>query len=318
MTPTPTNLKALILAAGFGKRLLPLTDLIPKPLIPFMGKPLIDISIEKIRPMISQIAVNCHYKSEILEAHIKALFPNCYLSYESTILGTGGAIYPLKQWIGDSDLLIYNSDIICDIDLSDLIESHYSSKKNPLATMLLLKSPDIRKTAIGVGSDGDILSFGSVQKGDKTRSFTGIHIISNRMIQTIPDGFHSIIDSYKRAICEGYFISSLLFDGFWRDLGTPSDFWQCHKDFLATKAGKGFLKDQNLRFANNPGMAIVQSTNSTIHKDCNICGDVFLFGNSRIRKGAKVTNSIIINGDIPQNSVLENIIVYKHQTIHHS
>jgi NDP-sugar pyrophosphorylase family protein/aminoglycoside/choline kinase family phosphotransferase len=123
----PINI--FILAAGLGERLRPITNHIPKPLIPILGKPVLQIVLEKVSVLpANKIGINLHHKKEFIANWIKQsdfskkveLFP------ENTILGTGGALKNAETFLNNI-FLVYNSDIVSDIDLDKLVEFHLSS-----------------------------------------------------------------------------------------------------------------------------------------------------------------------------------------------
>ena len=125
------KLSVFILAAGLGERLQPITDHIPKPLLPVLGKPVLQYILEKISTLpINKIGINLHHKKEVIENWIRQspfhdivkLFP------EDSILGTGGALKNAEEFLNNGHFLVHNSDILSDIDLEKLIAFHLSSK----------------------------------------------------------------------------------------------------------------------------------------------------------------------------------------------
>lgn len=309
----------MILAAGMGSRMRPLTNQVPKPLLPFMNQSLIDFSISKIKEAgISQIIVNTHYKSEEMAHYIQAHHPDCIISHEPTLLGTGGAISAIKSWLGSSDLLVYNSDILCASNLIDLIKKHRSNPEL-FATMLLLQNPHPNKTVLSINSDQELISFGDILPGCTEHSFTGIHILSNQMVHMIPEGFYHIIDTYKQCMARGYKIGTLLYDGFWKDLGTPYDYWQAHRDVKSdpNKMDK-FCKEQKLTFHHEHNLPCISSNQSSIDDSAHFVGDVFVLGESSVGENAKIVNSILIDTNVPANHTVENMIMYKHMSIQHT
>ena len=113
--------KAIVLAAGFGTRLRPLTCAVPKPLLPVWGVPMLERTVAMLRERgVEDIAVNCHYLHGQVEAWCAA--NGCRAVYEPEILGTGGVLNPLREWIGGDDFYLVNGDIVFDnppqLDLS--------------------------------------------------------------------------------------------------------------------------------------------------------------------------------------------------------
>ena len=258
-------MKALVLAAGFGTRLRPLTNIYPKPLCPFFGIPFLDLSFYRIREQVRDIAVNTHYLSQKIEKFIDShpLQDRISVFKEEKIRGTGGALFPIKDWLGDEDLLIYNADIISDIDINSLIKQH--QRLNPVATMVMLPTHLEGKTPVYTKEDL-ILSFGDKPKEYTGKfTFSGIHVVSNRLVKAIPgDVPWSIIDTYRQFIKEKHPIHYMCHDGFWADLGTPKSLWESHIDIISAPQPKSLLESlgvTNIRKENHlPPITINQET----------------------------------------------------------
>ena len=116
--------KAIVLAAGLGTRLRPLTTVCPKPLMPVWGEPMLARVVALLRSWgVEDIAVNCHYLHDQVEEWCAA--NGCRAVYEPEILGTGGVLNPLRDWIGEDDFYLVNGDIVvegidaCPFDISD-------------------------------------------------------------------------------------------------------------------------------------------------------------------------------------------------------
>src|SRR4030042_4593141 len=135
-----------ILAAGLGERLRPITDHIPKPLLPILGKPILQSVLEKIIALpINNIGINLHHKRNIIENWIKhsAYFENITLFPEDPLLGTGGALKNAEVFLKNGPFLVHNSDIISTIDLKKLLEFHISSGN--LATLAVHNYPEFNR-----------------------------------------------------------------------------------------------------------------------------------------------------------------------------
>lgn len=230
-------MKALILAAGFGTRLRPITNQYPKPLCPVFGIPLLDLAYHRLRSAgIEKVAVNTHHLAESVAKHCQSHWLDIdYISHEPIIRGTGGSVYPLIEWLEGEDLLIYNGDILSDIDLLKLIVHHKDHKAK--ATMALLnthisgKNPVWTKNHLVYGF-GESLGCAEAN-GYEPYTFTGIHIISNEFAKQIPNTvpWH-IIDTYMAFIGAKDTIAAYVSDSFWQDLGTPGSYWDAHTDVI--------------------------------------------------------------------------------------
>lgn len=235
-------MKALILAAGFGTRLKPLTNFIPKPLCPYFGIPLFDLAFWRIKQAgIQQLACNSHYLANAITDHLKTsplLSGRELIQYhEPEIRGTGGSLFPLRDWLEpDDDLLIYNGDILSDIDIDSAMEYHRSHQCD--ATMLLLDHAHPDKTPVYIDEQQNILQFGGDSRAIQlanAHTFTGIHIVSAKFVGEIPDIVPwSILDTYQSRMKGSFRIKGHVLppNTIWHDLGTPLAYWQAHEEIL--------------------------------------------------------------------------------------
>jgi len=124
------NLSIFILAAGLGERLRPITDHIPKPLLPILGKPILHSILEKVSTLPThKIGINLHHKKDIIENWIaqSAFNKKVELFHENPILGTGGALKNAETFLNAGTFIVHNADIVSDIDLGKLLEFHLST-----------------------------------------------------------------------------------------------------------------------------------------------------------------------------------------------
>lgn len=225
-------MKAMILAAGFGTRLFPLTIDRTKPAIPFLGKPLVGYVAEYLaRYGFREIVVNVHHQPEsVISALGNGEDFGVKIDYsieQPDILGTAGALDHARDLLGDSTFLTINGKLITDIDLTAAIETH--RKTNAVATMVLL--PNVRRerfTEVLV-DNGRITGFGGMPESslDPTDSeppymYSGIQILEPRVFDYIPRGIYSDIVPcfYRPAIDAGEIISAHESDGRWFELST--------------------------------------------------------------------------------------------------
>jgi len=225
----PRKLHGMILAAGYGTRLAPLTDHVPKPLLPVGGKCLLDHAIDGLtRAGIDRIGVNTHHLPEPLEAHLKgrADAARFEIFRETEILGTGGALFGAADFLAEEpDFVIYNGDVLCDADLAPLLADHRQS--GALATLLLVDWP--RVNTVSLAPDGAITAIGGTgsgpEPGAEARSLTyaGIGVFSRDLLTRVGPGFSSLITPLVAALTtdpgrvRGYVSQGCA----WTDLGTP-------------------------------------------------------------------------------------------------
>lgn len=237
-------MKALILAAGYGTRLAPFTDHIPKPLFPIDGRPAIDRIIYQLaRAGCRAVMINTHHLYHQIEAHLKTTpYPIAVYSHrEKNILGTGGAIANVTDFWGNAPLLVINSDIVADVDYQQIYEQHCDS--DAAATLLLHDHKEFN--TVRVNDKYDIIDFGtdcnppSTDNSQTVRlAFTGVQVIEPLFLDFAPKQlFFSSIDVYRRLIRRGYKIKALVREKlYWHDIGTPSAYLDAAADQMGRKA----------------------------------------------------------------------------------
>lgn len=226
--PDIPDIQGLILAAGYGTRLAPLTDAVPKPLLPVGGKTLLDHAVDNLtRAGCGNIAVNSHHLGEKVARHLDGradrerftIFP------EAEILGTGGALDNARSFLDLAPhFLIHNGDVLCDAPLAALVRDHVSH--GALATLLLVDWPAVN--SVVMNAEGTIVRIGGPQEplkpGQTALTYTGIGVFSRALLADIGSGFSSLIDPLVRAkdqrpgSVRGYAPGGFR----WSDLGTPA------------------------------------------------------------------------------------------------
>lgn len=219
----------MILAAGLGTRLRPLTDRLPKPLLPIAGRPLIHYTLSWLASAgIRRVMINLHYQGgRIREALGDGSRFGLDVSYsdEPEILGTGGGLKRVERFFADGPFLVVNADVLTTLDPRALITAHEARRS--LATLAVREDPDVTSYgAIGLDSDGRIRRF--LGRGTWTGStlqdvmFTGIHVVDPRVFDEIPAGvFSPITDAYIGLVERGEPLFGYRTDAFWIDIGTP-------------------------------------------------------------------------------------------------
>jgi NDP-sugar pyrophosphorylase family protein/tRNA A-37 threonylcarbamoyl transferase component Bud32 len=234
-------MKALILAAGFGKRLEPYTRHTPKPLFTLSNQPILDRVIRRLPSAgISSVVVNTHHLHHQIETYLSSQSYAIPVAtrYEPDILGTGGAIKNLTDYWDDEPFMVINSDILFDTDLETFCRYHMSG--DSAATLMLCDHQMFNQ--VWVGPCNHILGFGSGTPPHKSEAklltFTGIQIIHPEVLSFIPaQQFSSIIDAYKLALSEKKEIQAYIPDHLtWADIGSPERYRDAACQVMAREA----------------------------------------------------------------------------------
>ena len=228
------RLRALVLAAGLGTRLRPLTDVAPKPLLPVTGLPILGHTLQQLAAVgCDAAAVNLHHRGDQIRQRFGDSFAGMPLVYseEPELLGTLGALHPLKEFLAGADMvLLINGDSLCRWPLKKLIRRFQADSAQAALLFTAQAPPAEFGGGVGIDRNGRILSFrpNDPEKGEVVRRhvFAGAHVISPRLLERIGPGKSDIVhDLYIPLLAEPEGkLTSLVTTRQWHDLGTPQRF----------------------------------------------------------------------------------------------
>ncbi len=247
-------MKALILAAGFGTRLLPHTRVLPKPLFPIGGRPAIDILIRQLAVQgYNDIIINTHHLHGHIENFIRRQhYPVAVTTrFEPEILGTGGAIRNVADFMGNHSFLVINSDIFTDIDVGAVIRFH-RAHPHPV-TMVMHDHPEFNTVRVDdqdhvTGLDPAVAPAADAT-GCRLLAFTGIQVLDTEVFDFIPaQGFVSSIDVYREMITRGRILQACIVNNHrWHDIGSPAGYADAVMDAAAPAAfSKAFGREPEM------------------------------------------------------------------------
>jgi NDP-sugar pyrophosphorylase family protein len=233
------SMKAIVLAAGYGTRLSPLSNYLPKPLIPILGKPLLGHILHKLnRSGITDIGVNLHHHADLVRQFIAAQDPGLRisLSYEPEILGVAGGIGAFREFLKDEPFfMLHNGDVLSTIPV-DRLAVRYQEKR-PLMAMVLHNHPAYNN--VSVAPDGTICDLRDTLRPAhvaRKLAYTGIAFMDATVLDFIPaQGPADLIPVCLDIIREGkHRIEALIVDGCaWRDVGTVQSYFEVHRELLS-------------------------------------------------------------------------------------
>ena len=225
--------KAIILAAGFGKRLQPLTRVIPKPLMPLWNKALLDHIIEMLKSWgVEEIVVNTHWLSQKTSEHLAARSygVNIRLSEEKEIRGTGGALELWREHFAEEPFWVVNGDIVADLDCRPLIDAFYSLPRLIGSCWVTAKKGP---RTVELDHSGRITCYRSPDPGiSGTYTFCGVQLLSPKIFNFITDKtFSTIVAAYESAMYQNLFMKGVVVDdSYWNDAGTLERYRQIHME----------------------------------------------------------------------------------------
>ncbi|HVT51395.1 MAG TPA: nucleotidyltransferase family protein [Dongiaceae bacterium] len=217
---------AMVMAAGYGKRLRPLTDTVPKPMVQVLGRPMIDVVLNRLAAAgVERVVINLHHLGEVIREHLKDRKDlEILYSEEPEILETGGGTKKALPLLGPDPFFTINAKIIWLNGREDALHRLADAWDDARMDSLLLLHPTV--TAIGYGGPGD---FRLDQEGLVTRRlewdvapflYTGINITHPRLFENSPDGAYSVNLLWDRAIEAGR-LYGIRHDGEWYHVSTP-------------------------------------------------------------------------------------------------
>lgn len=218
--------KAIVLAAGLGTRLRPLTFATPKPLMPVWDVPMLERIVAMLREWgAEEIVVNCHYLHEQVEAWCAK--NGCTASFEPEILGTGGVLNPLRGWIGEDDFYLVNGDIVVD-------GAHFPTEEWSEGCIgRCLTTEEGPRTVEVEPESGFVTNWRSDDAGfPGTFTYCGIALLRAKILDYIPpEGFSSVVSAYEKAMMDGWFIKAFRpADMIWTDAGTVTSYIELNQD----------------------------------------------------------------------------------------
>jgi NDP-sugar pyrophosphorylase family protein len=230
---------AMIMAAGYGKRMGDLTENTPKPLLRIGDATLLDIQLSKLeRAGIRRVVINLHYQAEKIIDHLKHRPPQnieVLFSPEPEILGTGGGIARAASYFGDEAILVINSDILSDLSLTDFLT--YFGKTNNFSALTVWPSKDYENYSLVEYNPGNkLIDFHRKNSIPKTSNnigiFMGYYILSNSARQYLKPHYSSVIeDFFRKALQKNKPIDVYTHSGMWIDVGTNENYQRLRESY---------------------------------------------------------------------------------------
>jgi mannose-1-phosphate guanylyltransferase len=224
-------MKAAVLAAGLGTRLRPLTEMVPKVLLPILNRPLLGVILEQVEAAgFLQVAVNIHHLGEQVQQFL-ASRPwgfNLSLSPEPELLGTGGGLRQLGEILGHQTFLAVNGDILTDLDLGAIYRRH---RQEAITTLVLHDFPPFNN--VWIDGQGQLAGIGDrppVAVGPPL-AYTGVQVVGPKMLDYLPpQGYYDLVAAWRQALAAGEGgIDTLVVSGhFWQDLGSLQGYLAAH------------------------------------------------------------------------------------------
>jgi len=290
-------MKALFLVGGMGTRLRPLTNKIPKPMVPIMGKPLLERSILNLKDIgIDEVVLSTCYRAQYIQRHFgdgERFGMKIHHVKEDIPLGTGGAIKNAEEYFDDT-FLIFNSDILSDIDLRELIKYHREKAADVTIAVTQVDNPSMYGVIEYDENDYAISFKEKPQPHEITSNFinAGVYVFEPKVLEEIPAGRAVSVERevFPQLLEKGYKIAVYKGCSYWIDIGTPEKYLQAHIDIMAGKC-----RVSGLDFS---GKGIYKGQGSDIHSSVKIQGPVYIGANVKIEENASIGPNAIIGNNV--------------------
>jgi mannose-1-phosphate guanylyltransferase len=298
-------MQAMILAAGFGTRLLPFTKIRPKPLFPIINRPLLLLTIERLKKAgFDHIVVNCHHLRQQVIDHLCNI-EGVVIQEEDTILGTGGGLRLALRSLRDEPVLVTNGDIYHTLDLLQFYESH-SPDVAPV-TMAMHDCPRYNKV---VTQNEFVINFDG-NKSSPLLAYTGLQVVNPEILEPIPLGRESsTIDFYRKLLNKKIPIRSFRVDGcFWTDMGTLGDYLDLHAGLLTGRIPwwpeLGGRPEDSFYFADKHSM-----TDTVSVKDW-VCA-----GRVKLGRNVQLIRSVLWDGaNVPDETMVQDALFVQQDSL---
>jgi len=306
-------MKAMILAAGAGTRLRPLTDPIPKPMVPILNTPVMAYSLKLLaKHGIKDVIANTHYKAHYITDFFgdgSRFGVNLRYSYEEELLGTAGGVKNNRNFL-DTTFFVLSGDALTDIDLTAMYEFHRSN--NALATIALKPVKNVSNFGVVVtDEDYRIRSFQEKPKKKEALSNvvnTGIYLFEPEIFDYIPDGFYDFgRDLFPKLLDLDVNFYGFVTEDYWSDIGTLDAYHRAQTEAFNRPSLRSMaLKDGLYTIKKNCLMGI----GTTLDLSADIGNRVYIGRNCHISANVRLNNCIIWdNCTVLENVTIDNAII---------
>ncbi len=307
--------KAMIMAAGVGSRLEPLSSLLPKPLVPLANVPAMDILVNHLKSFgIKDIIANTYFKAEDIQNHYKQNnfgINFCFIK-EEKLSGTAGGVKKCEFFFDkDEDFIVMSGDGLTDIDINAAYKSHKNS--NAIATIVLKETAleEVHKYGIVVpDTNGYVKSFQEKPQLIEAKSNlanTGIYIFKYDIFNHIPKNtFYDFAKNVFPALLSSSLkINTYIHRGYWSDIGSLNQYHQSNTDILNNLVKSFFVETNKTETG-----AYIKGNNSIISNSAVIDGYCIIGNNCKIGRNVHIENSILWdNINIEDNITVKNSII---------
>ncbi len=314
-------MKAMVLAAGVGSRLDPLTARVPKPLVPICNVPVIEHIFKLLKKHnYTDLIANLHYLPDQLKAYFqdgKRLGVDITFREEGELSGDAGGVRACADFLNDGTFLVLMGDLLTDCDLTRIVAEH--KRKGALASIAVKKVPDVEHFGVVVTDENGFIT-GFQEKPSKAEALsnlasTGIYVLEPEIFKHMPkDGVFGFGRQLFPSLVEkGAPVLGIEFETYWSDVGTLTQYRQSNFDALNGLVDVEIAGERK----NINAHTVYVGDRALLGDGAKIDGNVLLGACSEIRSGAQLSGSVVIGDNcvIEEGVTLNNVLVWSNSRI---
>lgn len=307
-------MKAMIMAAGVGSRLMPMTSDIPKPMIPVANRPLMENTVQLLSQHgIREIIANLHYHGDVIRNYFAeggSRGVNLVYSPEEQLMGTAGGVRKC-DWFLDDTFVVISGDALTDIDLGKLLAEH--QRRGALATIALKPVEDVEQFGVVVtDNDGRVVQFQEKPRPQEALSRTantGIYIFEPEIFKLIPKNefydFGKQLFPYLVKIAAPFYGVSI--GEYWCDVGNIKTYRQANADVICGQVKVPYTGEL---WSVDKQSSLLLGEGASLGRDVAIKGQVVIGPGCKIGAGARIENSVIWNDTVVgQNTIIKDSVI---------
>jgi NDP-sugar pyrophosphorylase family protein len=288
--------RAMVLAAGYGKRLRPLTTYYAKPALPLLGRPMIDYTLRRLaRQGIREAVVNLHHRPETIEPVLERAPSEIAIhrSYETEILGTAGGLKKAEEYLRDEPFLLVNGDTLSDFDLEAMWEIHAREKAK--ATLLLRSRPAGGSfSGIRVGTRGEILAIERGREATADLMFAGVWLLDPSVLDLLSGKPVGLEQELLPLLIERRSAFASTQECRWMTIDTPRRYWEASLTMVRDRVleEEWAVRRRPHAVVDGASARVLAGSDTRVEEGVRFRGTVILGARSRVARGAKLENVV--------------------------
>ncbi len=308
-----------VLAAGLGTRLRPLTERLPKPLVPIGGRPLIERALDALAGAgVEHIGVNAWHCGEALPRGLGHRSERLEIVHEETLQGTGGGLRGIAARLPRGPIVCINGDALFDFDLAGMLEAHQRS--GAMASLVLREvSPQSPFARIGVDAEGCVQRIAEVQGPGADAdlhmaAYTGVQILQPELLDALPEGPSDVLrTAYRQRMGEGARIGALFApkDCLWIDVGTPARYLDAHRAILSGRLSgfRGVHPEARVDAKARIGPRCAVEAGASIGADARLDEWVHVGRGATVKPGTTLRNCVVWAGAVAEGQLSDQVVL---------